>query len=216
MKSLLLLCFALLTIASFGQQTITGTISDEDDILPFANIIIKNSTKGVFSDGFGNFSIKAKPSDTLQISFLGYKAKEVVVGEQTNFNILLEDYIELDPVIITAYPICRKEKHIICCGCPTTRPLVALVEDKRSSKVDNVKLFPNPSKDGVFQIKMNDDISEVNILVADLTGRIILNRTHRTFDSNVIIDLSNQPSGVYIMNMSSSGTLIATKKAIRL
>lgn len=214
MKSLLLLCFALLTMASFGQQTIAGTISNEDDVLPFANIIIKNSTKGVFSDDFGNFSIKAKPSDTLQISFLGYKAKEVVVGEQTNFNILLKDYIELGPVIITAYPTCRKEKHIICCRGKSV--VIATEEVKRSNNVEKVKLYPNPSKDGVFQMKLIDDISEVNILVADLTGRIIINKTHRTLDSNVIIDLSNQPSGIYIMSMSSSGTLIATKKAIRL
>jgi hypothetical protein len=61
-----------------------------------------------------------------------------------------------------------------------------------------------------------EDIQEVNIIVADLTGRIILNRTDRKFKSNVVIDLSNQSSGIYIINISANGEHIASKRAIRI
>jgi len=57
-KIILLLCISIGTFSITAQ--ITGTVSDEIGPLAFANIVIKNSTKGTISDHIGQFSIDAQ------------------------------------------------------------------------------------------------------------------------------------------------------------
>lgn len=212
MKSFLLLFCALFTFTLSAQTKISGTVSDEFGQLASVNIKIKNLKQGTSTDDNGKFIIEVKPTDTLQFSYLGYKMKEVVVGEQTKIDLLFENYEELDEVVINAYA------GITYCSrfsCGVSRVEVTHVDSRQSdSKI--IKLYPNPSKDGVFTIKLLEDISEVNIRVADLTGRIILERTERKLNANLIVDLSNQSSGIYIINVTSNGAQIASKKAIRI
>ncbi|MFT4610654.1 MAG: hypothetical protein ACJA1H_001639 [Glaciecola sp.] len=79
-----------------------------------------------------------------------------------------------------------------------------------------IKRYPKPSKNGIFTIKLLEDTSEVNVIVADLTGRIILNKTERKLSSNIVVDLSRQSSRIYSINISSNGEYIASKKAIKI
>ncbi|WP_298900239.1 carboxypeptidase-like regulatory domain-containing protein [uncultured Psychroserpens sp.] len=220
MKQILLSLTVLSVFLSFGQSTIKGTISDANGNVPFSNVIIKHSNKGVLTDDKGHFTIEAKSTDTLQISNLGYRTKEIVVGKQKDLQIVLNDYESLETVVVVAYEAvyCRKT---IRCG--TTRVLCdCYVESDESQRQDNskkgnaVKMFPNPSRDGIFNLKTTDDVSDVNVVVADLSGRIILEETYKNFNSTVSVDLSNQPSGLYIINLQSSGKTIASKKAIRI
>ncbi len=207
MKSLLFLFVALITLSSFGQHHIKGHISDVNGALPFVNIIVKHTTKGAFTDDQGNFSIKAKSTDTLQVSYLGYKTKTVLAGKQTTLKIVLEDYEALETVMLFA-----SKSRTIHCG--TTCHFTCIHERESPSGVS--ELYPNPSREGVFYLKTIQEFSEVNILVADLTGRIILNEMYKKINSSIIVDLSNQPSGMYIINIASNGKLIASKKAIRI
>ena len=47
MKQQLLLLFTLFTALAFSQNMIKGIISDIDGVLPFANVIIKDTTQGI-------------------------------------------------------------------------------------------------------------------------------------------------------------------------
>ena len=219
MKStLLVLCLTLLTITTAAQTKITGTVSDDFGQLPLVNIAIKNSKQGTSSNDDGVFSIEAKSADTLQFSYLGYKTKEVIVGDKMKIDLLFDSYEELDLVVINAYSgvincsyiMCRKRR-----GCGAVGVEVNTIYNNSKTEKEIV-LYPNPSKDGIFNMKFLEDVQEINIIVADLTGRIVLNRIEHKFKSNVIVDLSNQPTGIYIINMSSNGTQIASKKAIRM
>ena len=81
----LLLLFVLTTTFSWSQEAeITGVIKSKDDgvSLPGASVIVRGTTKGVVSDFDGVYSIKASPNDILVFSFLGFKEKEVKVGNQ--------------------------------------------------------------------------------------------------------------------------------------
>lgn len=207
MKSLLLLVTTLITVSSFGQEFIKGTISDSNETLPFANILIKHTTKGVYTDVDGNFAIEAKPTDTLQISYLGYKNIDILVGKQKDLNIVLDDYEELDTVVIYSYYNGRK----ISCGISCSYHYIDETIDSKS-----IVLYPNPSQNGIFNLKSSNDFSEVNIIVADLTGQIVLNKTYNKSGAHISVDLSRQPSGIYIINLSTNGTKISSIKAIRL
>ncbi|MCK8480851.1 carboxypeptidase-like regulatory domain-containing protein [Psychroserpens algicola] len=216
MKSLLLFFTTLMSLTSFGQQLIHGSISDNNEALPFATICIKNSTKGVMSDDYGNFTIEAKPTDTLQVSYLGYKPKSVVVGKKTQIEVILNDYEQLDTVLLYGY----KYKSISCGVICTMTECYLDDEDKLEERMietsESIKLFPNPSKSGVFNLKLMEDVSELHIVVADISGRIIVNTTQTKLNSNAVVDLSNQPSGLYIINLMSNGTKIASKRAIKI
>lgn len=96
--------------AAFSQSGISGTINDGEfnDVLPFANIILKDTQKGTTSDFEGKYRMELEPgSYTIVFSFVGYQTKEitnVIVsdGEFTNTDVTLSASAgQLDEVIIT-------------------------------------------------------------------------------------------------------------------
>ena len=81
-KSITLTIIAgLLSFITFAQSgIITGTVNDGEynDILPFANVIIKDSQLGALSDFEGKYSLELKPGIyTVQFSFVGYQTLEI-------------------------------------------------------------------------------------------------------------------------------------------
>src|SRR4051812_45430049 len=78
---ILLLGFAVLTNAFAQERKITGRVISADDSqsLPGVSVKIKGTTKGVLTDGDGNFSISANTGQTLVFSFIGYSEFSIVV-----------------------------------------------------------------------------------------------------------------------------------------
>lgn len=75
-------------VVSYGQN-ITGTILEDGTNEPVigANVIIKGTTIGTTTDFDGKFSInpgKAEYPITLQVTFIGYQAKELVVNNSNS------------------------------------------------------------------------------------------------------------------------------------
>ena len=103
----------LLAGQSLAQEnTITGKITDATtgDGLPGVNILIKGTSAGAVTDLEGNFSLRAQPSDVLNISFVGYVTREVEVGTQTIINVALElDIQSLQEVVVIGYGQQKKE-----------------------------------------------------------------------------------------------------------
>jgi len=108
--SLLLLIISLLSFSSFSQSgIITGTVNDGEynDILPFANVIVKGTLKGALSDFEGKYNLELTPGTyTLEFSFVGYQTKEIneIIlknGESINIDVTLKAAsAELDEVVI--------------------------------------------------------------------------------------------------------------------
>ncbi len=93
------------------QSSISGTVTDESGVpLPGANIQEKGTTNGVTTDFDGNFSITLDNEEaTLIISFIGFKTKEVVVGDQASIKVILaEDSASLDEVVVVGYGTIKK------------------------------------------------------------------------------------------------------------
>lgn len=95
----------------FGQSgTISGKLMDGEfnDVLPFANILVKGTTIGTTSDFDGIYSFELAPGTyTLTFSFLGYTPKEVSeivvqAGKTVELNVsLLPASAQLDEVVLT-------------------------------------------------------------------------------------------------------------------
>lgn len=104
-----MLLFALVIISSTTawaqSRKITGKVYTNitSEALQGVNVLVKgNSKKGATTDNKGIFSLEAAPSDVLVISFIGFKAQEIKVGDRTSFDIPLEENVnELTELIVT-------------------------------------------------------------------------------------------------------------------
>lgn len=114
-----------LIIASFCYSqsgTIKGTINDGElnDVLPFANISVKNTTKGATSDFDGDYELKLEEGTyDLVFSFVGYQTKEItdVTVEPNNttiVNVTLNAAAgNLDEVIVTTTARRNTEQSVL-------------------------------------------------------------------------------------------------------
>ncbi len=95
------------------QKTISGIITDAEGPLSGVNVLIKNSARGSISDLEGRYSVTASANDTLVFTYVGYKLREVAVGNTSILNVIMEvDAQTLDAVVINAgyYNVSEKEK----------------------------------------------------------------------------------------------------------
>ncbi len=212
-KITLLLFFLNITLQTNAQKTITGYVYDDIGALAGANIIIKDSTKGTVADLEGNFEIEAKENDTLLVSYLGYNTKEVKVGKQKGTKIKLAGNIALDEVTVVSYGVTRFSCHT---NCYLTSKTVGDSIGLKKSNIITESLYPNPSREGRFKLNLLKAYKLVIIQVANMAGRIVQARNYNNINNNkVLIDLSNQPKGMYIINIVADGQQLDAKKAIK-
>ncbi len=88
----LLTMFMLCGALAFGQnRVVSGKVTDDGgNPVPFATVKVKGSKTGVSADANGQYTIKVKEGDMLEISGTGFKAKEVSVGSQSNITTVIE------------------------------------------------------------------------------------------------------------------------------
>lgn len=97
-------------IAQQTQRQINGTVTDErGEAIIGANVIEKGTTNGVITDIDGKFSLNVNENVVLQISYIGYIAQEVNIGNRTSLSIQLkEDMQALDEVVVVGYSTQKK------------------------------------------------------------------------------------------------------------
>jgi TonB-linked SusC/RagA family outer membrane protein len=114
-KLLLFVLFIFCAAFAFAQKTtITGIVNnDKGDPVSGATVLEKGTTNGTTTDANGQFSIKAAPNATLEISIVGYNPKEVAIAGKNNIEVALTSKnTELTGVVVTALGIKREERKI--------------------------------------------------------------------------------------------------------
>lgn len=116
-KSLAVLLLLFSGVGAYAQQvTVSGKVTGSDDGLgiPSVNVRVKGTTsQGTVSDADGNYEIVTSEGATLVFSFIGYTAKEVVVGNQTTINVVLvPESTALEDVVVTAFGVEREKKAL--------------------------------------------------------------------------------------------------------
>lgn len=94
-------------------KTVTGTVTGGDDGLgiPRANVKVKGTTRGTPTDLDGNYTIEVSADETLAFSFIGYTSQEILVGNQTTINVVLQpDVSELDEIVVVGYGSQQKKE----------------------------------------------------------------------------------------------------------
>lgn len=113
------LCFLLMIIFchySFGQtRTISGKVTDSLTNESIPGVTIRNVTRGKIAstDQNGSFNLDVVQGDSLRAMFIGYQAKELIIGTQRELLItLVSGQQGLNEVVVTALGI-KKEKQAV-------------------------------------------------------------------------------------------------------
>ena len=92
------------------NKSVKGSVTDANgEPVIGANIVQIGTVNGVISDLDGNFDIEVPEGSTLEISYIGYRPKEVKVGNNTVLTVILEEDTQaLDEVVVVGY--CSQKK----------------------------------------------------------------------------------------------------------
>ncbi|UKJ06934.1 SusC/RagA family TonB-linked outer membrane protein [Solitalea lacus] len=84
---------------------VEGTVTDDKGIpLPAVSIMIKGTSKGTQAGPDGKYKLNANRGDVLVFNFMGFRTKEITVGQSTIINAVLETSVStLDQVQVIAY-----------------------------------------------------------------------------------------------------------------
>lgn len=110
--AVLLLCLAPALL--FGQTKIGGVVTDENkQPLPGVSVTIQGTTKGTVTDVNGRFLFTVEKGQVLVFKFVGYAAKEVNVGAETEYNVALTpDNKALSEVVVTALGVKKETRRV--------------------------------------------------------------------------------------------------------
>jgi len=115
-------------------RKITGKVLDETgQVLAGASVRVKNMKVGTITDVDGSFTLSGNFSDknVLEISFLGMKTENIVIGRKNTFNVrLLSDLKTLNEIVVIGYGM-QKKRDLT--GAVTSIKSDVLEESKTSS-----------------------------------------------------------------------------------
>lgn len=101
----LLTMFMLVSILAFAQsRVVSGKVIDAGNgkSIPFASIVV-SSGGGTQADANGEFTVKAKTSDVLTVSFTGFESATVLITNQNTYNVALKQKEgSLETVVVTS------------------------------------------------------------------------------------------------------------------
>ena len=108
-KIFLLLLVLGVSVFTYAQQKITGTVTDQTgEAIIGASVVVKGTTNGTVTDFDGNFTLNAPAKSVLVISYVGYVTQNVTAGTAPLKIVLKEDTELLDEVVVVGYGTMKK------------------------------------------------------------------------------------------------------------
>lgn len=93
------------------RNVVSGTVSDQrgEPVIGAGVLVLEDIAKGTVTDETGNFSLEVTPGNTLQVSSIGYKTRNVKVDARSSIDVILEEDVNmLDDVVVIGYGTARK------------------------------------------------------------------------------------------------------------
>ncbi len=105
--NLVLVLLLLFSASSFaqGEYTLTGNVSDEENIPLIGVSVIKlNTSVGTTTDVDGNYELAVSEGDVINFSYTGYAAQSITITNQRTLNVTLgEDNQLLNEIVVVGY-----------------------------------------------------------------------------------------------------------------
>jgi iron complex outermembrane receptor protein len=100
------------TIIHAQEKVVAGLVTDANDGMgiPGVSVVVKGTTIGTTTDIDGNYTLSVDANATIIYSFVGYRSQEILVGSQSQINVILSVETEnLSEVIVIGYGTVKKE-----------------------------------------------------------------------------------------------------------
>lgn len=106
------LLFMLLTVMAQTDETVTGTICNEqgEPLIGAYVHVVETKAKAV-TDVDGRFTVKAAVGQTLQASYIGMLTQQVKIGKRPLNIVLKDDSRQVDEVVVTGYQNIRNRVY---------------------------------------------------------------------------------------------------------
>jgi TonB-linked SusC/RagA family outer membrane protein len=223
-KCFLGLLFVLFVqIVSAQEIKVTGKVTDKTGMpIPGANVLVKG-TKTSTETGFdGEFTLNAKNSDNLIISFIGMKT--VVVNASSSVNVKLEDAAnELETVLVVGYGTATKRKSTDAIAKVTAKDIeqipVATVQNALVGKLAGVQITQTNGKvEGGISVRVRGAASisagKEPLYVLDGIPLVTTNESSNGAPTNPLITLSpNEIESIDVLKDASSAAIYGARGA---
>ena len=104
MKNILLIiyCLSLLSVDGFGQEYRVVDAENKES-LPYATVLFRQTSKGVYADRDGVFRIPSnyQLDDTISISMVGYTSLDIKISDLTDTIFLEKTAYNLQSIVVT-------------------------------------------------------------------------------------------------------------------
>ncbi|MDP5172396.1 MAG: TonB-dependent receptor, partial [Bacteroidia bacterium] len=155
---LLLLLAMMGTTPLSAQDFVSGIVVDaEQTALNGATVLVFGTARGVITDANGAFRIQAAPSDSLVVTYFGYKTTGKTVGSQTTFTFVLDaNEVSLDEVVVIGYGVQKKSEVTGAISKVTADDLtdypVGRVEAALQGRTSGVRVTTNSGQPGAASV----------------------------------------------------------------
>ena len=228
MKHLLIfflaVCFVF-TNAQAQEITISGTVSDEkQQTFPGVKVVVANTTVGVVTDIDGKYSITTQKKDglILRFSYIGYRTKEVLIGDRIELNVAMEAESQVfDEIVVVGYGSTRNKELTGAAakvkGENIEKLNLSRMDQALQGQVSGVAINTNSgSPGGSSSIRIrglstfgdNDPLILVDGVVYDSEGLNALNPN----DIESINVLKDATAGIYGVRAANGVIIVETKK----
>ena len=206
------------------QKTVSGTVTDDSgQTLPGVAVVVKGTTQGTVTNVDGEYSISIIPENAvLQFSFMGMRAQEITVGNQTRIDItMVVDAIGLDEVVAIGYGTSRKKDLT---GAVGSIDVTSRIEDEAPSNLQDILRgniagvetgFDISAKGGGdLQIRGQNSLKTSSSPLIVIDGVIYYGAMSdiNTFDIKSIDVLKDASSAAVFGSKASNGVIMITTK----
>ncbi len=162
-KFLLLLTLFIGLVGQFTiaqEKTITGTVTDQDDLpFPGVNVVVKNTNNGTQTNFDGKYFINAQVGDILSFSYIGKKVINRTVSSSNVIDVKMENSAEaLDEVMVVAYGSANKRSFTGAAesvtGEAVTRGATASFETALQGKISGVNISTSGQPGGKSNVQI--------------------------------------------------------------
>ena len=106
LKIFFVIFFVGIAVNVSSQTTVEGRVTDtQGDPVIGVSVAVKGTTTGSITDGHGFYHVNIPNGNSILIfSYLGYTKQEIVVGNRSHVNVVMEEAAELlDEVVVVGY-----------------------------------------------------------------------------------------------------------------
>ena len=111
-KQIIFLCLALMSLCSYAQTTVKGTVTSATDKEPLigATVQVKSSGAGTITGIDGDYTLANVPANAVLVfSSVGFESQERKIGMNSVINVVLKESSELlDEVVVIGYGAVKK------------------------------------------------------------------------------------------------------------